>query len=232
VLVSDKHEFVIACPTKTGTTSLLALAAHYKRHGGDPEVFTALRGEPMTKHRMAPPPGKEHYKRIMIVRNERDRLVSMYEWLRRVARDEAIGRAIVKAEADGDRRRGWVEMLKVFVHEQEQPDYLNLRARRWGGARPYMWVDSLDLLSDVVRGDLVGQRAPWFRGGVVACEPIEAMDVRGLLHDLGVRDSRLLSAEVKRLNHTRVSARLFPTTDEYLMVRGARRWLDRLVWRI
>jgi hypothetical protein len=231
VLVSDEHQFIIATPTKTGTTSLVAMTQHYLRHGGNPDVLRPVRGEPMTKHRMAPPPGCGLYTRIMITRNPRARLVSMYEWLRRKPRDEAIGRAILRAEAGGDRRAGWLEMLDIFGREQSRVDYWALRPRKWGGARPYMWVDSTDTLRKVMRGRLHGQDAPWFHHGVgTEVVPIEGLDPHSLLHSIGVRDPRLLCEEVKNLNHTGVSARLFPTVEDYFDVRGVDQLLGRLDW--
>lgn len=96
-----------------------------------------------------------------------------------------------------------------------------------------MWVDSLDTLRLVARGSMRSQRAAWFHHGVGVQEVrIEGLDVKGLLYDLGVRDDRLLRAEVKNLNHTQSAARLFPTVDQYMSVRGAEDLLERIDWRV
>jgi hypothetical protein len=233
VLISDKHQFIIATPTKCGTTSLVAMTNHYLRHGGDPDVLRVVHGLPMTKHRMAPPPGCGLYQRWLVTRRGRDRLVSMYEWLRRKPTDELFGRKILRAEADGDRRDGWRYMLQMFGDVQAKDTYADLCRRSWGGARPFLWVDSCEVLRQVMRGRLWSQDAPWFHHGVgVNVVGIEGLDPVKFLYDLGVRDDRLLMAEVKRLNHTQESRRLFPDVESYFAVSGVDGLLRRIDWAL
>lgn len=226
MLVSDKYGFIIATPTKCGTTSLQGLVTQWNRLGGDERVLRMLRGESETKHRMAPGEGLEGYDRWFVSRYWKTRLPSMYEWLRRKPVDEEIGRSILRAEEAGGREAGWLRFLTILRDTRLQPGYFDGGKRKFGARRPYMWTDTLEELSEYLAGvDADGTFLPWYReDGYTRMLNVESLqeDWCHLLDSYDVdEDSLYDDLDVKQLNSTRAEARLFDTPAAYWDVSGA-----------
>lgn len=222
MIVSDKYKFIIANPPKTGTTSLHGLVDGWAKKGGDPAVLSHLRGETITRHRLAPPWGKEHYARYMVVRHPVARLASMYEFFRLRKRDAKwIAPDIQRWEATVGREAAWVEFLRRLVEIRNGEGYMDAGRRGVHGINPYMWVDSQTEMADYMRGlDIDGSRLSFARGRVrlLYLEKFNA-GFGALCVRHGVRES--LSVGLPRRNAVPDDERLFPAWQQYLMVEGA-----------
>lgn len=232
MLVSDKYRFIIACPTKTGTNSLRAVVEKWKRSGGDVRVLNLLSGEDSTRHRIAPPPGKESYTRYMMVRNPVERLVSMYEYLRR-KEWEWSAKEILRVEADKGREAAWVHMLEIIMLYRDSDGYFDAGRRKHHGIRPYMWTDRLSEMEDYLTGiDLNGSELPWYHADVRA---FELEDVGAawdqLLADHDVEEDALWDVVFPHRNSSPADGRLFGDAAAYLEVDGASDLVDEVVGR-
>lgn len=224
LIISKKHQFIIATPTKNGTTSLQSMANMFSRHGGDPRVLQVFRGDSETKHRMAPPSDCYEFKRYIVVRDPRTRLPSMYEWLRRRPNDEPLGRAILDAEARrGGRVAGWNQMVRAFHQIVSTADYKEHGRRRLGARRPYMWTDNQSLLWDFLNGqDADGTTLPWWDAAGDGPEVLHTESLESDFHELlvdndvsGVAGDILFELPLKQLNSTRGEDRLAHGWEEY-----------------
>jgi hypothetical protein len=218
MFVSDKYEFVVAMPTKTGTNSLRAVVDRLKREGVPSSVATLLSGEAQTRHRIAPPPGKEHYDRYMLVRHPVDRLISMYEYLRR--KDwEWMAQHILSCEERNGREAAWVYLLEAMLLYRDTDGYFN-GDRKAHGIRPYMWTDTLSEMRDFMSS----HSGPYTPSdvGVIRLEDVES-DWDQVMVAMGVEedDMYMVQSGVPKRNSTPDGLRLFSTRAEYLAVDGA-----------
>lgn len=122
MIVSHEGKFVIATPTKCGTTTLEAVARRHVRRLGDEGVRTfsvaeADRGDSHRRqHRMVPPEGCESYQAYLLVRNPLDRMVSIFEYLRAPQNYSQWGARAVQGNAWGgkDKEKMYNENPKNF----------------------------------------------------------------------------------------------------------------------
>lgn len=234
MIVSQKYEFIIACPTKTGTTSMNGMVKSWLRSGGSSYVLNVVSGLSSTKHRIAPPPGMESFDRYMLVRDPHIRMVSMYEWLRRKPQDEPIGRMILEAEERHGRRHGgaagWMRLLEAIALIRESNGYFADGQRKFHGVRPFMWTDTQSELLEYLGGmDAGGCSLPWAGDDPMPLQ-LEDFDREWgeLLSERDVEEDALYELEFPHRNHTKVERRLFQSVGEYWKVRGARGYEDRV----
>lgn len=235
MLVSDKYKFIIACPTKTGTNSMRAIVEKHRRAGGSADVLDLLTGEATTRHRIAPPPGKEKYTRFMMVREPRARLVSMYEYLRR--KDwEWSSKLITQAEQmEGRREVGWLRMLGIIAEGRAEPDYFDGGLRGAHGSRPWMWTDrQSEMLRFLYGRDMDGERLPWYHGR--AWDMTKAIQLEllashwgHLLRSFDVEEDHLYTVAIPHRNSTDKGSKLFESVDQYLSVPGASSLVDYIL---
>lgn len=232
MLVSDKYEFIVAMPTKTGTNSLRAVVEKWRRSGGSGHVLDLLTGEKRTRHRVAPPTGKEHYRRVILWRPEESRLPSMYEYLRR--KDWEWAYAFIQHE-EGVRGReaAWVEFLRMIAATREADGYFNGGLRGPHGSRPYMWTDTMAECEAYLRGsDLDGSILPWDLDDVDRIRTDHfTEDWHALLSSVGVEgeDDALWDVPVTQRNATPVGGRLFNAAGGYWDVPGAYAVLSQIM---
>jgi hypothetical protein len=223
MLVSDKYGFVIAMPTKTGTNSVRAIVEKWKRAGGSPRVLDLLTGEKATRHRIAPPPGKEDYTRYMLVRNPQARLVSMYEYLRR-KEWEWSAKDLLHREAHYGREDAWLQLLRIINAVRAADGYEDPGRRAAHGKRPYMWTDTLSEMLDYMGGvDIDGSKLPWHTWD--DAKPLMLEDLESEWGDLlvreGVDEDGLYDLAVSHRNATPGEDKLFSGTAAYWEVDGA-----------
>lgn len=233
MIVSDKYQFIIANPPKTGTTSLHGLVDKWVHGGGDPAVLGHLRGEKITRHRLAPPEGKEHYARYMMARDPRGRLTSMYEFFRLRTTDQKwIAPLIQEVEAEQGREKAWLWTLKWLLSYREEDGYFDGGLRGVHGIQPYMWTDNqLELLQYMEGWDINNAHLPWWSRGV-RVRPLLLENFWGCWGDLlrrhGVEEPELCAAVLPRRNAVPDSERLFGDGASYWMVPGALGLLEDL----
>lgn len=218
MLISDKYEFIIATPVKTGTTSLQSLAMSWLRRDGDPHVLRLMSGHggETTKHRMCPPHGLEHYTRYMTVRNPFTRVPSMYEWMRKWPHPSVLHNTIHDAESTGDRVSGWVAFVNRLESLRSADSYREGGQRRQGANQPFMWTDTqIEHLCYLMGMDADGSTLPWFRESDVVTLSTEDLsnEWQMLLRMHGVEERDLASLEMPHANRSK--SRLFDTADEY-----------------
>lgn len=225
MLVSDKYKFIIACPTKTGTNSMRALAEQAKRAGLSERVLTLLTGEKRTRHRVSPPTGKEDYMRFMMWRNDKDRLVSMYEYLRRKDWEWSAG-DILRNEAHYGREEAWIRFLRLIAATRQADGYFAGGRRGVHGSRPYMWTDLIDECAIYLGGeDADGSSLPWWEvhePRLLNMDDLQS-DWNGLLLDLEVEEDEMFELSVVHRNATPADDRLFSDRAAYWSVDGASR---------
>lgn len=218
MLVSDKYGFLIATPTKCGTTSLQGLVKQWQKLGGKPNVLRLIHGEDETKHRMVPLVEHWGYDRHIVVRDPRDRLCSMYEWLRRKPVDEPLGRQILAAEERGSLRDGWGELVRAITAIRDADNYFEPYVRRKGSRRPYMWTDNQGELRDLLQGiDADGSYRDWYteeEPTMLLTGNLE-LDWHGLLDGVGPDEDELWDLQVKQLNSTKAAHRLAERWEDY-----------------
>lgn len=226
MLVSQKYQFIVACPTKTGTNSLRAVAEKWKRSGGERHVLDLLTGESRTRHRIAPPAGMEHYRRGILYRPDEERLPSMYEYLRR--KDwEWEANSIQFNEKHYGREEAWVRFLRVIAATRQLPGYFSDGMRYVHGSRPYMWTDLMDECVRYFLGvDAGGGKLSWWGS---QHEPYRiytsdfARDWYRFLSlvDVGGEDDALYDVPITQRNATPLGGRLFRDPAAYWKVPGA-----------
>jgi hypothetical protein len=84
MIVSETAGFIIATPTKCGSTSLKSMARRHEKHFDD-EAFTVLHtGDKhrFYQHRMIPGEDRIDYDRYIIVRHPARRYLSIYDYMR------------------------------------------------------------------------------------------------------------------------------------------------------
>lgn len=172
MIVSD-HGFVIATPTKCGTTTIEEMA---RRHGGGrvsrggvevPSFRIATDERPRRQHRMVPPLGWENADRYMMVRNPFTRYMSQYEYLRAPHNYSKFGAKEIQG-------RTWLGWQRGRVGTNNEPmsfqQFLFFIARcrrtysedRWVKRRgplnaafawrsPWIWLEPLDAQWDALR---------------------------------------------------------------------------------
>lgn len=206
MIISEATKTLIATPTKCGTTTLEAVARRSEREG-DGAVLRVL-DEPdpndtrRRQHRMCPPPGKEDWTRLLLVRNPYDRLTSIYEYLRAPANYSQWGaRRVQGREWPGERGAlshppmsfrkflFWLELEHATLAE----DF-----RDWGASRsyrsPWVWTDTLkdswrfwsrdgDVEVGLLRlENLWEDLAAWLGEGVVNMKPLHSNRSTGRKH--------------------------------------------------
>lgn len=222
MIVSDKYQFVIACPTKTGTNTLRAVVQKWKRQGGSANVLDLLTNEQSTRHRIAPPPGKEDYTRYIMVRDPAARLVSMYEYLRR-KEWEWCAKVILDTEFSQGREAAWLYMLDMIIAVRNSEGYFDDGRRKWHGIRPYMWTDRLSEMEEYLAGyEPVGNHLAWHDSSVTALQ-LEDLDAAwaDVLVGHDVEEDWLWDVTFPHRNASPVEGRLFDTVSQYLAVHGA-----------
>lgn len=166
MLISHKHEFIVAMPTKCGTNSLRNMALKWVRDGGDPDV---LMEHPKLRHRMDVPEGCEEYQRYIVVRNPFHRMVSSFQWLldhKNQWRHDELNKVLVE-QYDGDRqrmfRRWWLTELLGAKSELS-----GVQRPVTHGIAPFTWVDSLTELKSYLAGfDVWSQQGVSWPAGLV-----------------------------------------------------------------
>ena len=207
MLVSDKYGFIIATPVKTGTTTLLGMAEAWRKQGGSSRVLRALTGDPVTKHRMAPPDGRWAYDRYMTVRDPATRLPSMYEWMRKWPHPAALHNVIVDAEErKGERRYGWREFVRAICVIRQADGYHDGGKRRKGTRQPYMWTDTQEEHFNYLWGiDADDVMLDWYQEdepGVLHTEDLSG-DWQELLVRYEVAEDALYELKVPHLNKSK-----------------------------
>lgn len=228
MIVSRKYDFVIACPTKTGTNTMRALVESWLRKGGSPSVLTLLTGEKRTRHRVAPPTGRETSTRYILTRDDRSRLVSMYEYLRR-KEWEWSAKDILHNEAHYGREEAWIRFLRVIAATRQSKNYFAGGRRHVHGSRPYMWTDLMEELVSYMDGyDVDGSHLPWYGTSVLPSQDTRRLDLatleddwKGLLADLEVEEDELWDLTIPHRNASPVEDRLFSSSAAYWEVDGA-----------
>ncbi len=173
MILSD-HGFLIATPTKCGTTTLEEMT---RRHGGGrvsrggvqlPSFRIASDEQPRRQHRMVPPEGWQDVDRYIMVRNPFTRYMSQYEYLRAPHNYSKFGAKEIQGSAwlGWDRGRAGVvgEPMTfqqfLFFIARARREYLQ---RRWVKRRgdlyspfawrsPWIWLDPLDKQESVLDG--------------------------------------------------------------------------------
>lgn len=161
------RRFVIATPTKCGTTTLEEMC---RRHGGgrvsrggveNPSFRIMTWEQPRRQHRMVPPEGWEDADRFFLARNPLSRYPSMYEYLRNPTNYSKFGAREIQGRTWGGLGAGrkspydeefpmtFEEFLWFIAYARE--DYNRGRWLRRRGAphlpshyrSPWVWLDPL-----------------------------------------------------------------------------------------
>lgn len=206
--------FVIATPTKCGTTTLEEMARRHRggRAGTPRDTFRIMDWEkPRRQHRMVPPAGWHRADRYMMVRNPYTRYVSMYEYLKAPANYSKFG----AREVQRDAWRGWGFGRKgLHGHPLGFEDFLGwlvearevFSAPRWQKRRgylsdarayrsPWVWLDGLDeslrLFGGISRVHLLRMEDLWREmARLKAWYRLEDLSVRPSIHaNRGLRRS-------------------------------------------
>lgn len=165
--------FVIATPTKTGTTTLEECA---RRHAGGrisrggvwkPDFRIMDWEKPRRQHRMVPPEGWENARRYMTVRNPFTRWVSVYEYLKAPHNYSKFGaKEIQRSEWRGwnDDRVGvrgrpldfeqflwWLVDARVEYGESRWVRRRGSLTSPGAWRSPWIWLDGLDVQLETVQ---------------------------------------------------------------------------------
>lgn len=169
MIVSDRHKFLIATPTKTGAQSLRAMAETWVRRGGDP---SQLRQHWPLEHRMSIPEGSEDYARWIVVRDPYRRLVSMYNYLRRPGYYQ-------QWEHEAAAARTFTDWLAWYAEQRDRYDTAEWPEKRITSGRiPYMWTDTYRTLHSIIAGRVPEAEARW------GARPCGRLILERLAHDL------------------------------------------------
>jgi len=225
MLISDKYKFIVAMPTKTGSTSLRAIVGKWARAGGDPKVLrlhTVGRAgvRETTRHRIAPVEGQYGYTRYMLAREPFARFVSAYEFCRtkhyEFLYDEMM--AAEQASGVGDGRLASWRLWCSTVADIRGTGYWNRGLRGWHGTEPYKWTDTLGEIQAFMQGwDADESRLPWWQKRQPGLIHLESMgeDWKAVMASHGVVEQGLLEWPMPHRNRVR-SVRLYPGLQQYL----------------
>jgi hypothetical protein len=219
MIVSHKHKFIIALPTKNGTNSFRNMALGFVRNGGDPDIVQEL---PKLRHRMDVPEGCEGYQRAIVIREPYSRVASMYEYLRRHSWEWKYDQ-IAAWEAEHGREDAWRMFLRMLVAEQKAAAARPYTDRRLHGKRPFIWTDTQMDLVEFLAGKATGWlgRCPWPRASVRFIRLNAAQhDLDRFTADCGMPAFTL--PPLKQSNKTKVGDLLYPGRgpDAYFKLSG------------
>lgn len=167
MIISNSGQFLIATPTKCGTTTLEELARRH-RGGRTPRFPDAMRSfaimdavdsddNSRRQHRMCRPAGTLDFRMYMMIRHPYDRLVSIYEYMRNPANYSKWG----AYQVQGNEWPGWTRdpslmqpmtFTRFVIWYAECRDYYSslLMQKRRGDLdssrayrSPWIWTDSL-----------------------------------------------------------------------------------------
>jgi hypothetical protein len=179
-----RGKFVIATPTKCGTTTMEALARrHARQHDnvGPGQIhrsdFMLVDWEkPRRQHRMVPPTGWHNADRVLLVRNPYARYVSVYEYLRGPANYSQWGAKKVQGRTwPGHADNPWGDDPPLSFEDflswmADMRSFLDLKKERTRRGKmhhpaayrsPWVWTDSLTQSLDFLkrtpgRSDTIG----------------------------------------------------------------------------
>lgn len=164
MIVDHVNKFIIATPTKCGTTTLENLA---RSRGGRLGLSTVR----PRQHRMIVPEELDRYQRYLAVRNPYDRLVSIYLYLSNPSNYSQWGHNEVKDRTFPEFVQWWVKQ-RIKHGIDDDLYYQEWRDLKWWRS-PNLWLVSLNECYEMLLPD-----------GIVRLENLEP-DLKALRDDWG-----------------------------------------------